>query len=231
MAVYLHGDTHGDFHELIDFIHDYSLTENDAVIVLGDMGLYWDKFGKWAEFFIGNYEAMYKTHIYFIDGNHENFDLLKELPDEEGTPFKKCSEHIHYIPRGTVFTMGGKTILACGGADSVDKNTRTNRYDWWADEQITNDDIEKCINNSKGKDIDIIISHCCPYSIFDRYSYILITLFGIDQSKVDHTSEYQLDKLVNEVEFKKYYFGHYHVDRQLNEKYTCLLNDFIKIGE
>ena len=79
MGIYVTGDCHGDFKKLIDFIERMSLDENDTIIVLGDMGLLWNAHNDFLQYFIANfYEVRYKTEILWIDGNHENFDLIKK---------------------------------------------------------------------------------------------------------------------------------------------------------
>ena len=233
MAVYVKGDVHGYLDEIINFIDRFQLNETDTIIVLGDMGLYWDKKGKYAENFIKNYEQDYKTNIIWIDGNHENFDLIDKFEADPATGIVKCSEHISYIPRGTVFNIEvdgqTKTCLACGGADSVDKFRRIKHLTWWEQEQIRDEDIENAIRNSLDKHIDYVFTHCCPHKIFMQYAPWLITLLGIDRSIIDHTSEQQLEKLMDSIDFDQWYFAHYHIDKRLDEHFVCLFQDFVRL--
>ena len=46
--------------------------------------------------------------------------------------------------------------------------------------------------------------------------------------KPDKLTDY-FQKIEEYVDFKRHYFGHYHVDMMVNEKQQCLFNDFIKI--
>ena len=233
MATYITGDKHGHFEELTAFIDRFHLTSDDTIIVLGDLGLYWRKDGKDAQYILDTYEKNYNTHILWIDGNHENFDLIDKLKYESGSDFKYCSQHIHYIPRSTVFCIqtddGLKTCLACGGADSVDRFLRKPHLTWWKQEQITEDDVQKCINNTKDKHIDYIFTHACPHSIFNSNKVFLSTIDGLDEDAIDHTSENRLDTIAAVVDCKHHYFGHYHVNKALNDKYTCLYNEFIRL--
>lgn len=41
MATFITGDKHGDLTEILNFIKKMKLSENDNIIVLGDMGLLW----------------------------------------------------------------------------------------------------------------------------------------------------------------------------------------------
>ena len=77
--VYLTGDTHGDIDR---FKHGKLrwLGKRDTVVVLGDFGFVWD----------GSREEQKKLDwlrkrpytLLFLDGSHENYDLLKQYPTE-----------------------------------------------------------------------------------------------------------------------------------------------------
>lgn len=235
MAVFITGDKHGDLYKLTSFIDRFGLTNDDAIIVLGDMGLFWRKDKKETKQFLDYYaQNDYMTNIYFIDGNHDNFDLINKLEYEANSRFKNCGNpYIHYIPRGTTFSMMingiSRRFLACGGADSIDKFLRYPHLSWWEDEKITQADIDKTLAVAANRHIDYVLSHCCPISIFKKYAPWLITLTGIDQSGVDHTSEEMLEQIMDNIDFDKWYFGHYHIDKKLDNKFTCVFNDFIRL--
>ena len=36
--VYLTGDTHGDFHKIVDFVERIGVTKDDLIVILGDAG-------------------------------------------------------------------------------------------------------------------------------------------------------------------------------------------------
>lgn len=64
--------------------------------------------------------------------------------------------------------------------------------------------------------IDIVVSHAAPSSI----SKIMI-------NEIDDCSEY-LESIQKKIRFKKWYFGHYHCDVKINNKFMCLYNELIK---
>ena len=225
------GDTHGDLSRIYDWVERFDMNKDNVhIIIAGDAGICWRK-DRMDMIAIIKKQEQYNFHLWFIDGNHENFDILKSLPVMNSSGIANLCDNLHYVTRGTKLTImtenGIKTILFCGGADSVDKILRTPNFTWWTDEQITENDIKKCLE--KGKSFNYVITHCCPYSIFKKYTPWLVTLSGLDQNKVDHTSELMLDKLINNIEFDEYFFGHYHVDKRLDDKYRCILNDFIEL--
>lgn len=228
MGVYVTGDCHGDFRKLVHFIDKMKLGANDNIIVLGDMGLYWRYDKRDAQDFIDFYEANYQTTIYWIEGNHENFNLIKKLPLDIGGCFRICSPHIRMMIRGGVYIINDLKILACGGADSVDRGLRQEGLTWWADERISEETIDTIINHYKDWDFDIVISHAAPRKIVDNNKAILCEL-NLDENKIDHTSEDRLQQLRGNIKFKKWYFGHYHQDVHLDNKFTCLFHNFERI--
>ena len=220
------GDCHGDLSKIWRFIKRFDLGSESRIIVCGDMGIYWDKSQKDANYMIKQYEENCNgVQLFWIDGNHENFDII----DTFEKPYHKCSPHITYISRGTnIFTKINDKIanlLFLGGADSIDKAWRTEGIGWWPQEQIREEDIE----GLAGK-YTFVFTHCCPYSIFNSHRGFLCQ-HGGEFRDVNHTSEEMLDRLKDEITFKHWFFGHYHINMKLNDQFTCLLDDFIELGE
>lgn len=42
-------------------------------------------------------------------------------------------------------------------------------------------------------------------------------LEGVDQSTVDNTTEYFLDEIENTTYYNKWYYGHYHTDKDIDK--------------
>lgn len=82
--VFITGDTHGniDWHKLnsTKFEQGKELTKNDFIIVCGDFGGVW--YGNTTDEYIQNWYNNKPWTTLFIDGNHENFDLLEQYPIE-----------------------------------------------------------------------------------------------------------------------------------------------------
>lgn len=221
MAVYVTGDCHQDMRKIYTFADRMDLGPDDHVIVLGDMGIFWRHDKADAKVIIKDFEARYNFNLYFIDGNHENFKILKTLDTNE-KDMGIVSPHIHWLKRGRRYNIGGKDILALGGADSVDKYRRTEGLSWWPDEAITDEDVSRV----EMAHYDYVLTHCCPLSIFNGYKPYLCTLGNIvDDTNPDfHISDSKLEQVMNFITFGHWYFGHYHVDLDLDEDFTCLFN-------
>ena len=74
--IYITGDMHGDKKRLSPFKLRF-LNEGDTLIVCGDFGFLWD--GSKEEIAILKKLSKKKYNICFIDGTHENFELLNKL--------------------------------------------------------------------------------------------------------------------------------------------------------
>lgn len=223
MAIYVTGDCHGDFRKIYAFADKMDLGQNDYIIVLGDMGLLWRHDRRDANVFIQDFENRYDFNLYFVDGNHENFNLLNSLlEDENGMGY--ISKHIRHLKRGNSYNIADKKILAIGGADSVDQFHRTEGLSWWREEAITDADIAKVAAGH----YDYVLSHTCPLSIFEAHKACLCTLGNIvdDEEPLFKISNNSLEKLLDKITFGEWYFGHYHVNMRLTDNYTCLYNAF-----
>lgn len=83
--IYVTGDTHAniDISKLNtkNFPQQKSLSKDDYIIVSGDFGLVWD--GSAREIYWQDWLTNKNFTTLFIDGNHENFDILYRLPISE----------------------------------------------------------------------------------------------------------------------------------------------------
>ena len=122
MAIYITGDTHGGFQRFGSkyFPQQKNMGREDYVIITGDFGGLWDGSNK-DQYWLDWLEEKPFTTL-FVDGNHENFDLLNALPEKRwnGGRVHVVREHILHLMRGQVFAFGGLTWFTMGGAASHD---------------------------------------------------------------------------------------------------------------
>jgi predicted phosphohydrolase len=179
--VFVTGDTHGvyDFNKLIEFKENFKerITKEDYVIIAGDFGVVWtDEPDEEEKFTLAWLDDCPWTTL-FIDGNHENHPRLNAFPEVRilGGRAHKISKKVYHIMRGEVINIDGLKILCMGGADSHDKHYRVNRKDWWAEERITEADVENARKNLARYNftVDYVISHSLPRSIqFKLFPYM-----------------------------------------------------------
>lgn len=221
--IYITGDTHipSDIGKLSSkrFPVQKHLTDKDYIIICGDFG------GVWC----GDNEELYwrkwldnkKFTTLFIDGNHENFDMLSESPEVEfhGSTAHKISDKIYHLMRGQIYSIDGKKIFTFGGASSHDKEFRKEGKTWWKQELPTENEINTAIKNLNEADntVDIIITHCAPSSVQrmvnPSYDENILTDF--------------LDNLKDNISYSYWFFGHYHKDIKITDKHTCVYEEII----
>ena len=218
--IYITGDTHGinDFEKLIH--HEFK--KEDYLIICGDCGIVWnqDKLPIYIKF----YEELNCT-VLFVDGNHENFSLLNKFPIKNylGGKVHVISDNIYHLMRGEVFTIEGFTFLAFGGADSIDKHLRKENISWWEEERPTLNDIDNALKNlEKHKNnVDYIITHTCDEKTLYNKCFRSIN------AKIYPSNTYL--NFLEQINYKKWFFGHYHLDQEIDEKKRCLYHDIIYI--
>lgn len=139
--IYITGDIHReqDIHKINprEFTVGNSLTENDYVIICGDFGCVWD--GSTGDNFWLKWLDSLPWNTLFIDGNHENFDVLNTYPLEEykGGKVHRIRSKVFHLMRGEVFNIDGYKFFTMGGGFSHDVNYRTEHKNWWKDEICT----------------------------------------------------------------------------------------------
>lgn len=212
----------GDTHSTIDIakLNNFTGTENDYLIILGDVGIAWDVLNKdlleW-------YNSKPWTTL-FIEGNHDNSDLLNTYPVEiwNGGKVHRISDKIIHLMRGQVFTIEGKTFFTMGGAASHDKEYRIEGESWWASEMPTRAEMNEGMDNLEavGNKVDYILSHCAPVSIQQVLAYWY---------EQDSLTRY-LEMVKETVDFKHHFCGHYHLDKEIGSKFTVLYDNVVKIN-
>lgn len=249
--VYITGDCHADFTRFStrNFPEQKTMTRDDYVIVCGDFGGIWNfMVPSKDEIYWLNWFSQKPFTLLFVDGNHENFDRLKEYPKVKfhGGMAHKIRDNIYHLMRGYVFDLQGKKFFAFGGARSHDiqdgilnfedypsindcirdYNARTrrgemlriNHLSWWADELPTSAEMKRGIRELEKVNFDI------DFVISHCLPQEVCTVAGYRSS--DKLTMY-FNELVLEhkLKFYRWYCGHYHRDEVVMGKYI------IKYGE
>lgn len=226
MIIYI-GDTHGSLETYKIKYYDNFLRENDYLIVLGDFGLPWTypdtKHRKEGEWWLNWLEQKPYTTL-FVDGNHENFNLLNSYPVEEwnGGKVHRLNKKVLHLMRGQIFTINKKTLFTMGGARSTDKYLRKENYSWWKEEMPSKKEYDEALDNLDKYNwkVDYVVTHCAPTRILKQIAPYM---------EKDELNSF-LDIVASQLDFKCWYFGHYHKDasfRDENKKlYLCSYNRF-----
>lgn len=255
--IYVTGDTHGDFGRFATkrWPQQKTLSRDDYVIVCGDFGGVWDYTGESKEEKYNlDWLASKPFTILFVDGNHENFDRLSSYPRVKyhGGCAHKIRHNIYHLMRGYVFDFDGKRIFTFGGAASHDIRDgiidpkryssivqaikawqllsytgymmRIKGISWWERELPTKNELQRGISNLEKCDynVDYIISHSLPLCM-EQLLY--------HDCKPNKLTSYFDGILEHGISFHRWYCGHYHQNRQLNDRFTILYKNIVPLGE
>lgn len=223
--LFVTGDIHGP-HDIAklntkNFPEGKGLTKDDYVVCTGDFGLIWDvnKSTKGEAYLLDWLTEVKPWTTLFVDGNHENFDRLYELPviDKFGGKVGKVNDSIYHLRRGEVYNILDKKIFTFGGADSIDKLSRIVNISWWKEEIPSYKEVHHALDNIEENDynVDYIFTHTCPISVANqiRAKY--------DHYKIPDQVELMLEDFNKKLKFKEWYFGHWHIDDVFEDKYFC----------
>jgi predicted phosphodiesterase len=225
--IFITGDTHGafDFNKLIEFSSNNSkLTKKDYVIIAGDFGGLWDP--NRIDESLARYSKLPIT-ILFVDGNHENFSLLNEYLVEEwnGGKIHRIRPDIIHLMRGQVYTLNGKTFFTFGGASSTDRFLRKENISWWPEEVPTFEQLDEAIVNLKkyNNEVDYIVTHTIDERALHYPPLISHGRFHT------YPENQMLSYFEENVSYNHWYFGHYHLDGDINDRKTVLYQKVIKL--
>ena len=186
----------------------------------------------------------------FIDGNHENYDRLSAYPVTEwrGGKVHRIADNILHLMRGQVFEIDGVRFFTFGGASSHDIDAgilepddpdfvakrkkldreramyRVNHVSWWAEELPSEEEQEEGLRNLEKYQyqVDCILSHCAPSSLQDIVSRGFY--------RYDRLTDY-LDRVKDLCGFKTWFFGHYHANERVGEKFVLLYDKVIALAD
>ena len=217
--IYITGDKHGNYSDIFYFCNKYKTSINDIMIILGDAGI---------NYYLDNRDYILKEKLkelpitlFCIHGNHEerpyNISTYKTKLFKSGIVYyEEEYPNILFAKDAEIYDFNNNKTLVIGGAYSIDKNYRLIMgYNWYKSEQPNNEiksEVKKVLKDNNYK-IDIILSHTCPY----KYMPYEVFMSGIDQSKVDNTTEEFLDKIESTVNYKRWYCGHFHTDKIIDK--------------
>ena len=245
MSIYITGDTHAGFKRFGSQFFD---DKECYIIVCGDFGGVWDSSN--AEKYWLNWLESKKFTILFVDGNHENFDLLNAFPVTEwnGGKVHVIRKNIIHLMRGQVFTIEGIRFFTFGGGQSHDIQAgilnrsdpdffskrkrldreralyRINHESWWKEELPSEEEMAEGLANLEkvGNDVDVVLSHSAPSSVVDIFSRGFYSR--------DILTDY-LEKIKERISFKTWFFGHYHETQIIGQKFVMLYESVVDLQQ
>jgi hypothetical protein len=213
--IFVTGDIHRelDIHKINprEFEMGNHLTDKDYLIICGDFGCIWD--GGSGDAFWLKWLNSLPWNTVFVDGNHENFDVLNQYPivDWHGGKARQIRDNVHHLLRGEMYDIDGRSVFCFGGGFSHDAHLRREHESWWQDEIPTKEEAKHAMDTLRacGGKADIIISHDVPAS------HPFANVYPSDLSRYDdsRTDIHEVLEAVDKACSAPLWFsGHYHQD-------------------
>ncbi|WP_352401152.1 metallophosphoesterase [Anaerotignum sp.] len=223
------GDKHGTFLPLFSLAEKAELKKHDILIITGDAGYVWNEDFSYG---IETLQQIFPGTMVFVDGNHENHALLNnlEICQWNGGKVHRVGERVYHLMRGEVYSIYGSNFFTFGGARSVDKDRREEGISWWKEEEPTLEEIQHGRKQlvEKYSEIDYIITHETP--LFAREYISRFKQIDKDYNFPTHLEEWY-HFIEKSSRFKKWYFGHMHVDQVITPKLRGVHTDIILVDE
>lgn len=215
------GDMHGDISRFNDS-RIKKLKKGDFLIVCGDFGFVWD--GSKKEKSILKKIGRKRFYTLFVEGCHENFDLLDSYPEDNffGGRVNVISGRLMRAKRGSMFKLQGLRFFLFGGGQTKEIDIRQESKTWWEAELPTSEEVRQGIEAlaKNGNETDYIVTHEPPASMKEFLD------FEVRQISHMHTF---FDAVKNDCKFKMWFFGKAHKNKLIPPRYQCLFDEVVCI--
>lgn len=178
------GDVHGKFGPYKTLIKG----RTDSIQV-GDMGVgFIRQYGYMEGSTSQNppFDKMVAGNHRFIRGNHDNPGV--------------CRKHKQWIADGTYDPV--TKMMFVGGANSIDRQFRTEGFDWWRDEELGYEEADKVLGTYLEVKPEIMVTHDCPLMI--------IPLMHSHHWNDNSFTQRMLQNMFEQHQPRLWFYGHHH---------------------
>ena len=219
--LYVTGDIHADIRRLKGRAAK-QLKKGDILLVCGDFGFLWD--GSPKELRLLDWLGKRPYQILFVEGTHDNIDLLSGYPEETlyGGQVRRVSGNCCQLLRGECSEIEGKRVFALGGGESTDMDIRVEGETWWSRELPSAEELAHARETlaSLNQQVDYIITHSVAPTVnkfLDREQMQINLLLAF------------LNEISETVQFKRWYFGSCHLDKAIPPKYCAVYQEILPV--
>lgn len=198
------------------------LKKGDILLVCGDFGFLWD--GSPKELRLLDWLGKRPYQILFVEGTHDNIDLLSGYPEETlyGGQVRRVSGNCCQLLRGECYEIEGKRVFALGGGESTDMDIRVEGETWWSRELPSAEELAHARETlaSLNQQVDYIITHSVAPTVnkfLDREQMQINLLLAF------------LNEISETVQFKRWYFGSCHLDKAIPPKYCAVYQEILPV--
>lgn len=235
---FITGDKHRDFTGVKQFCEAMNTRRKDVMTILGDSGFnYYEDI---RDDKLKTEMAELNITLFCLHGNKEC------RPENIGSYGVRtfCGGRVYYEPKypniffaidGEIYTFEGRKYIVMGGAHSVDKQYCLEEgKPFWEDEMPGSEAKIRFEDklNAEGNQIFGIMTHTCPIDYLPTEMFLSTRQRADNKRKpkkaksqkqfkpdIDRSTEEWLGKIEKKTDYKVWYCGHYHVDKQIDKIY------------
>lgn len=233
---FITGDKHRHFDSVARFCRDMNTNRKDVLIVLGDAGFNYYQDARDDQ--LKAEVAALNITLFCLHGNKEN------RPQNLGAYGLRdfCGGKVYYEPRypnilfaidGEIYRFDGRDYLVVGGAHSVDKYKCLSMGLPFFEDEMPDAKTKALVERrltERGNRIYGILTHTCPLRYLPGEMFLSAgenakTGRKVQKKKrassfppdIDRSTEEWLGKLERKVNYRIWFCGHYHTDKQIDK--------------
>lgn len=223
--IYVTGDMHGDYKIFRQPVFKKNLKKNDTLLICGDFGFVWN--GDHSEKATLDKLSKKPYTICFVDGTHENFDLLARYPvvDFAGSKAQRIRSNIYHLMRGEIYEIEGEKIFTMGGGESPDIDIRFENDTWSKAEIPNSEELLKGVESLErvNFEVDFIITHEPPQKI-----KAFLNLKDKENVRFTGLNSY-FEEINSTCRFTRWYFGSIHEDKHISPSHVAVYRNLLKL--
>ena len=216
--IYITGDTHADFSRFKN-PSLRKLRKNDALIICGDFGFIWDGSPKEKKLLKKIGKLPY--NVLFVEGSHENYDLLEQYEITEwcGGKTRLISGRLRQLMRGQVFEIAEKTVFAFGGGQTDDVYELSEGSNWWQREVPSDEELADGLENLQKVEnkVDFVVTYEPPAKMRE---------FLTASTERNRINTY-LNEIFEKIDFNGWFFGKLHLNKFIPTKYHAVYDGIV----
>lgn len=221
--VYITGDLHGEYARFSSPAMR-RLKKGDTLIVCGDFGFLW-KGDKKEEALLKKIGRL-RFQVLFVEGCHENYDLLKRYPVTQwnGGRVREISGNLKHLMRGERFEIEGHSFFTFGGGESPEHDIRSASETWWEEEMPSPAEMRHGLETlmAADKQVEYIVTH--------EPSGKCQGFLGAGSARLDGINIY-FNQLEENVTFKRWFFGSLHLDKYLSKRHLAVFQKVVPVED
>lgn len=229
--LYIRGDTHRQFAGIRVFCAWKKTSKADILIITGDVGIN-GRNSRQDRILKKELQELPIT-LFCLRGNHyrrpSSLGSYRESILYGGVVYREEEfPDLLFARSGETYSMNGRQIFVIGGASSSDRAYRLEHgLPWWPDEQLSEAErryVEQQLA-LQGWKADMIISHTMPEKYIPGECLQRKRATG----NPDLSMERWMDRLEEKTAYRKWYAGHWHVEKQVTDRMEILYQNYKEV--